>query len=299
MQQIVPAHPLATEEAPTCPGPLERMVKPSWKVPANACDSHAHVIGDGVAYPFTPKRSYTAPEATEAQYLAMLVGLGLDRGVLVQPSIHGTDNRLMVDVLKRHRERLRGVAVCASGVTDAELAGLHDAGVRGLRINVALSGGVGFDAMNALAARIGPMGWHLQFLINPPRLLEAAPALSKMRIPIVIDHIAAIHHSGGTAHPAFAALLSLVKEGNTWVKLSAAYRRTADVAGYGDTNEMPQVLLETAPDRMVWGSDWPHATYFKPMIETGPLLELLGRWAPDEKVRHKVLVENPAVLYGF
>ena len=299
MPQIVPAHPLATKEAPTCPGPLERMVKPSWRVPANACDSHAHVIGDGVAYPFTPKRSYTAPEATEAQYLAMLDGLGLDRGVLVQPSIHGTDNRLMVDVLRRHRERLRGVAVCASDVTDAELAELHEAGVRGLRINVALSGGVGFDAMNALAARIGPMGWHLQFLVNPPRLLEAAPSLSKMRIPIVIDHIAAIHHSGGAGHPAFAALLSLVKDGNTWVKLSAAYRRSADVAGYSDTSEMPQLLLEAAPDRMVWGSDWPHATYFKPMIETGPLLELRGRWAPDERVRHKVLVENPAVLYGF
>jgi len=158
---------------------------------------------------------------------------------------------------------------------------------------------VGFDAMNALAARIGPMGWHLQFLVNPPRLLEAAPSLSKMRIPIVIDHIAAIHHSGGAGHPAFAALLSLVKDGNTWVKLSAAYRRSADVAGYSDTSEMPQVLLEAAPDRMVWGSDWPHATYFKPMIETGPLLELLGRWAPDERVRHKVLVENPAALYGF
>lgn len=299
MQQTVPAHPLATSSAPICPGPIEKMVKPSWTVPANACDSHAHVIGDGVTYPFTPKRSYTAPEATEAQYLAMLDGLGLDRGVLVQPSIHGTDNRLMVDVLNRHRARLRGVAVCASDVTDAELRELHDAGVRGLRINVALSGGVGFDAMDSLASRIGPMGWHLQFLINPPRLLEGAAAISKIRIPIVIDHIAAIHHTGGASHPAFAALLSLVKDGNTWVKLSAAYRRTADVAGYSGTSEMPQALLAAAPDRMVWGSDWPHATYFKPMIATGPLLELLGRWAPDETLRRKVLVDNPAVLYGF
>lgn len=275
------------------------MTKPSWKMPAGACDTHAHVVGDGVKYPFVATRGYTAPEATEQQYIAMLDGLGCDRGVLVQVSIHGTDNSLMVEALKHHRKRLRGVAVCSPDVSDKELQALHDVGVRGLRINVTVGGGVGFDVMDRLAARIQPMGWHLQFLINPPGLMEVESRLLKMKLPVVIDHIAGIPHAGGVRHPAFTALLNLVKSGNTWVKLSGAYRASDDLETYADTMDMPKALIAAAPDRMVWGSDWPHVHIYVPMMKTGPLLELLGKWAPDEAIRNRILVDNPARLYDF
>lgn len=292
-------HPLATEKAPACAGPLPEMTRPSWPIPADACDTHAHVIGDGVRFPFVDSRSYTAPAASEAEYLSMLDGLGVDRGVLVQVSIHGTDNRLMVESLRRHPKRLRGVAVCPADVSDAELRSLQDSGVRGLRINVTIGGGVGFDAMDKLAQRIAPMGWHLQFLIDPPRLIEAAPRLKTLPVPVVIDHIAGIPHAQGVAHPAFAVLLDLLKTGTTWVKLSGAYRQTADLEGYSDTLAMPQALIAASPDTMVWGSDWPHVHFSKPMIRTGGTLEVLGKWAPDAAMRRRILVDNPARLYRF
>lgn len=292
-------HPLATERAPACAGPLAAMSRPSWPVPPGACDTHAHVIGDGVRHPFVESRSYTAPAASEAEYLAMLDGLGIDRGVLVQVSIHGADNSLMVETLRRHPKRLRGIAVCPADVPDAELESLHDSGVRGLRINVTIGGGVGFDAMDRLAQRIAPMGWHLQFLIDPPRLIEAAPRLKTLPLPVVIDHIAGIPHAQGTAHPAFAALLDLLKTGRTWVKLSGAYRQTNDLEGYSDTLAMPQALIAASPATMLWGSDWPHVHFSKPMIRTGGTLEVLGKWAPDATVRKHILVDNPARLYGF
>ncbi len=268
-------------------------------MPAGACDTHAHVVGDGVTYPFVATRGYTAPQATEQQYIAMLDGLGCDRGVLVQVSIHGTDNRLMVEALKHHPKRLRGVAVCNPDVSDKELQALHDVGVRGLRINVTVGGGVGFDVMDRLAERIKPMGWHLQFLINPEGLIEVESRLLKMKLPVVIDHIAGIPHADGVRHPAFTTLLNLVKAGNTWVKLSGAYRASDDLQNYANTMGMPKALIAAAPDRMVWGSDWPHVHIYVPMMRTGPLLELLGKWAPDEAIRNRILVDNPARLYDF
>ena len=268
-------------------------------MPAGACDTHAHVVGDGVAYPFVATRGYTAPEATEQQYIAMLDGLGCDRGVLVQVSIHGTDNRLMVEALKHHPKRLRGVAVCNPDVSDKELQALHDVGVRGLRINVTVGGGVGFDVMDRLAERIQPMDWHLQFLINPEGLMQVEGRLLKMKLPVVIDHIAGIPHAEGVRHPAFTSLLNLVKGGNAWVKLSGAYRASDDLQNYANTMDMPKALIAAAPDRMVWGSDWPHVHIYTPMMKTGPLLELLGKWAPDEAIRNRILVDNPARLYDF
>ena len=295
----VPPHPLATASAPPTLPPFPEMARPSWTVPAGATCTHAHVVGDGRKYPFVASRSFTSPEATEAQYLAMLDGLGLDRGVLVQVSMHGTDNTLTLEVLKRHPDRLRGIGVCAADVSDKELQLLHDAGVRGLRINLVLGGGVGFDAVDRLAQRLKPMGWHLQFLIGPDSLVEYASRIAKLPLPVSIDHIAMIHHKGGLSSPAFKALTGLVKEGNTYVKLSGAYRGTDQPDVYGDTLAMPQALIAVAPDRMLWGTDWPHVHLYDRMIKTGPTLDILGKWAPDETVRAKILVDNPARLYDF
>ena len=299
MDRHAPAHPLATDAAPACAGPRVDTQPPSWPVPFGACDAHAHVIGDGYEYPFVADRSYTPPAATETRYLRMLDGLGLTRGVLVQVSVHGADNRLMLEVLRSHPRRLRGIAVAFPDVADSTLRDMHDAGVRGLRLNVSVGGGVGFEALETLASRIAPMGWHVQLLTTPARLFDVASRLPALPVPVVIDHMASVNAADGIEHPAFKAMLDLVKGGRTWVKISGAYRTSAQDRGWSDVDPMARALLAAAPDRLLWGSDWPHVHFGRRMMRTGETLEVLGRWAPDPALRRRILVTNPAALYGF
>ncbi|HYM31433.1 MAG TPA: amidohydrolase family protein [Candidatus Cybelea sp.] len=291
---------LATQSAPLCRGPDPELVRPKWAVPPGACDAHAHVIGDGERYPFVADRVYTPTPASEQQYIAMLDALGLDRGVLVQVSVHGTDNRLMLETLGRHPKRLRGVAVVDTDVTSEDLKHMHALGVRGLRINVATGGGgVGFHALEPLAARIAPLGWHIQLFVLPKQLLEIAPRLGALPVPVAIDHMAVVRAKDGVAHPAFQAMLVLLDSGRCWVKISGAYRISQKHPDYADTLPMAQALVARAPDRLVWGSDWPHVHVAGPMPKTGALLDLLAAWVPDERTRNRILVDNPAALYGF
>jgi len=300
MPQHAPAHPLATEKAPACAGPHRDLHGPAWPVPFGACDTHAHVIGDGYEFPFAANRSYTPPAATEGQYLRMLDGLGLTHGVLVQVSVHGTDNRLMLEVVRNHPRRLRGVAVVAPEISERELRDLHEAGVRGLRLNVSIGGGVGFDALETLAAKIAPMGWHIQLLTTPARLVEVAPRLPGLPVEVVIDHMASVRVAdGGINDPAFGTMLELLKGGRTWVKISGAYRASAQDRDWTDVDPMAMALIAAAPDRMLWGSDWPHVHFHKRMMPTGETLATLGRWIPDPALRKRVLVDNPAALYRF
>lgn len=293
------SHPLATEQAPACAPPRPEMRAPDWQVPFGACCSHAHVIGDGVEHPLVATRGYTPPPATEAQYLRMLDGLGLTHGVLVQISVHGTDNSLMVEVLRDHPKRLRGIAVCAPDVADAELQALNEAGVRGLRFNVTTGGGIGFEALESLAARIAPLGWHVQLLTTSERLVEVAPRLPALPVDVVIDHMAYIKAPSGTDNPAYAVMLDLLKNGRTWVKISGAYRNSPQNHEWTDVDDVATGLIAARPDRLVWGTDWPHTHITKPMHRTGETLEILGRWMPDAGLRKRVLVDNPAKLYGF
>lgn len=299
MPHGAPAHPLATEAAPSCAPPRPEMRAPSWPVPFGACCAHAHVVGDGYEYPFVETRGFTPPAATEKQYIHMLDGLGLTHGVLVQVSVHGTDNSLMVEVLRDHPKRLRGIAVCAPDVTDAELQALNEAGVRGLRLNVSVGGGVGFEALETLASRIAPLGWHLQLLTTPGRLVEVAPRLPSLPVNVVIDHMAYVRPPEGVAHPAYRIMLDLLKNGRTWVKISGAYRNSQQDHDWTDVDEVAMGLIAARPDRLVWGTDWPHVHIGKPMMRTGETLETLGRWMPDPALRKRVLVDNPAALYGF
>lgn len=299
MAQGAPDHPLATEVAPACAPARPDMRAPSWPVPFGACCAHAHVVGDGYEYPFVAMRGYTPPAATEKQYLHMLDGLGLTYGVLVQVSVHGTDNSLMVDVLHEHPRRLRGVAVCQPDVADAELEALNEAGVRGLRFNVTTGGGVGFEALETLARRIAPMGWHVQLLTTPERLVEVAPRLPALPVDVVIDHMAYVRPPAGVAHPAYQVMLDLLGNGRTWVKISGAYRNSRQNHDWTDTDDVAMGLIAARPDRLVWGTDWPHVHISKPVMRTGETLETLGRWMPDPALRKRVLVDNPAKLYGF
>ncbi|VVE17207.1 GntR family transcriptional regulator [Pandoraea eparura] len=284
--------------APLCLGPLPEIDPPSFVVPFGAVDTHAHVIAASDAYPMVPERSYTPPPAPEDKYLAMLDATGMTYGVLVQISVYGTDNRYLLETLRRHPDRLRGIAVVSPDVTDAELEAMHAAGVRGLRINVLFGGGIGFMAMETLAHRIKDLGWHMQFLMDVNALPELMPRMTKLPVPGIVDHMGHTPVAQGLDAPGFSALRALVRDHGYWVKLSGAYRISERFPTFEDVTPFAQALIEDAPDRMVWGSDWPHVSLTR-MPNTGALRNLLPLWAPDADTRRRILVDNPARLYGF
>lgn len=284
--------------APLCLGPLPEIDPPSFVVPFGAVDTHAHVVAASDTYPMVPERSYTPPPAPEDKYLAMLDATGMTYGVLVQISVYGTDNRYLLETLRRHPDRLRGIAVVSPEVTDAELEAMHAAGVRGLRINVLFGGGIGFKAMETLAHRIKDLGWHMQFLMDVNTLPELMPRMTALPVPGIVDHMGHTPVAQGLDAPGFAALRSLVRDHGYWVKLSGAYRISERFPTFDDVTPFAQALIEDAPDRMVWGSDWPHVSLTR-MPNTGALRNLLPLWAPDAETRRRILVDNPARLYGF
>jgi predicted TIM-barrel fold metal-dependent hydrolase len=285
--------------APYCLAPFSTVEPAAFGMPAGACDTHAHVISASDVHAMAPTRSYTPPPAPGAKYLAMLDATGCARGVLVQISVYGTDNAYLLEVLKANPDRLRGVAVVTPEVTDRELEAMHAIGVRGLRINVLFPGaGLSFDAMEVLARRIAPLGWHMQFLVEGRELPGLLPRMRKLPCPGVIDHMGHMPVALGFQHPGFQAVRELVANHGWWAKLSGAYRISEDAPDFADVAPIAQGLIEAAPDRMVWGSDWPHVAMAR-MPDTGHLRNLLQVWAPDPATRNRILVDNPARLYGF
>lgn len=261
-------------------------------------DTHAHVIGLPPDYPFMPGRSYTPPEATARDYIAMLDATGMTYGVLTQVSVHGTDNRLMADTLRAHRQRLRGIAVIPLDCPEKERAALKEAGVVGLRINVLYGGGIGFEQVESYASLCREMGWHLQFLVDARQLPELASRLSKLPVPFLIDHMGHFPTTSGIENEGFRTLMSLVRDG-AWVRLSGAYRNTVEGPPYRDTIPFAHNLVAAAPDRCVWGSDWPHVANWGVMMGVSDLLDLLADWVPDSTLRNRILVDNPQRLFGF
>ena len=256
------------------------------------------MIGAPPDHPFVETRSYTPPGAPATAYLRMLDLTGMTYGVLVQVSVHGTDNRLMIETLRAHPERLRGVAVAALDAPERELAALKEAGVVGLRLNVLYGGGVGFDQVERYGALCREMGWHLQFLIDARDLPPLATRLSRLPVPFVVDHMGHMPVSAGVDDPGFQTLVSLARDG-AWVKISGAYRLTDAGPPYRDTVPFAHALVAAASERCVWGSDWPHVANWGFMMNVGDLLDLLADWVPDEATRRRILVDNPHRLYGF
>lgn len=269
---------------------------PTLFLPPGACDCHAHVIGDA-GYPMSPRRQYTPAPASEADYLAMLDGCGFAFGVLVQVSVYGTDNTCLVDALRRHPDRLRGVAVVDADVADAELHRLHAAGVRGVRINALYGGGADLEAADELARRISGLGWHLQVYIDLAGIEAHGARLAALPCPVVLDHLAHAQAADGPTARGFAALLDLASATSVWVKLSAA-NRLSRRADFADTTALVHALVERGSDRLLWGSDWPHVAS-DPIPRTRDLLGLLPAWVPAPATRRAILATNPARLYGF
>jgi predicted TIM-barrel fold metal-dependent hydrolase len=271
--------------------------RPRFPMPAGACDSHAHVI-PAAGWSLVPGANYTPAPAPAETHLQMLDALGLDRGVVVQPSIFGTDNRALIDAIARAPERLRGVAVIDAAISDDDLQRLHHQGVRGARFNAMLGGGGGLEAMTELGSRLSALGWHAEVFVDGHLLPQLAPAFRALPCRVVIDHMASLRADVGIDSEPVRALRALVADRDTWVKLSGAYR-LADKAGDARLAERGRTLVKDAPDRMVWGSDWPHvACSFMP--DAGRLLNLLADWFDaDAGTLQRVLVDNPARLFDF
>jgi predicted TIM-barrel fold metal-dependent hydrolase len=290
---------------PACPAPRDT-TRPRFPPPPDACDTHAHVFGPAAQFPYAADRSYTPPDAPLAKYLAMLDTVGFARGVLVQGSAHGRDNAAMLDALARHPDRLRGVAVADATVTPAELCRWHESGVRGLRFNhffrggsLHYRGGVRLEAAKVLAPAMAELGWHLQLWIDAKDLPDTVPMLRQIGLPVVVDHMGRTDANAGTGTPGFQSLLRFLADDECWVKVSGAHRMSGRASDYDDARPFHEALVRANPERLVWGSDWPHPRMEGEMPDAGHLFELFHAWTPDEAVRRRILVANSARLYDF
>ena len=278
--------------APTILAPDSNTRTPKLKLPPGSCDCHAHVFGPQDKYPYAPKRAYTPHLSPIADYLRMLNTIGVERAVLVQSISYGTDNSAMLDALSTAGVSLRGIAVVDDQVTDRELERLHGLGVRGLRIRSLES------ALN-ISARIAPLGWHLQIRVDSSEFGEVERLLEKLPVDVIIDHIGEAPVDAGLDGHDFRILLKMVATGHCWVKLSAPMRMSKQRFPYEDVTPYVRALVEEAPERMVWATDWPHTQMIHEMPNDGDLVDLLSVWVPDTEIRNKILVQNPALLYSF
>lgn len=264
-----------------------------FALPPGTCDTHLHFYD--AAYPTAPTTVLRPPDATVAGYRALQAELGVERLVVVQPTTYGLDNRCQLAAMAAFGAAARGVMVVDGATDRAELARLSALGVRGARFHMLAGGAVGWDALEAVAERVAPFGWHIQLQMNGLELGDRLDRLRRLPVDLVVDHVGRFMPPAGVEHPGFVALLALLGEGRTWVKLSAPYESSPDLDAV-----LPLVdeLVRTHPDRLVWATNWPHPGQAAPPSPQR-LAELCHRWLPTVALRHRVLVDNPAVLYGF
>jgi predicted TIM-barrel fold metal-dependent hydrolase len=272
---------------------------PRFAVPQKSTDSHHHIYD--ARYPVDPSAQLLPPDATVADYRALQRRLGVARHVVVQPSTYGTDNRCLLDALSQFGKTARGIATVPDTVTDGELSALHEMGIRGLRFNLEYLVGVTVSMMGPLSKRIEPLGWHIQVNATAAQLLAHRQLLESLSSPLVIDHMGQVPQPEGEEHAASRMVEALLASGRTWVKLSGPYLTSRSGAPvYADAGGVALRFAALAEDRMLWGSDWPHPTQAagnKP--DAACLLDDLTLWISDESTRHRILVDNPARLYGF
>ena len=277
--------------------------KPILRLPPGAWDTHVHVYGPQARFPFAPERTYTPDDAPAERLQALHHLLGVERVVFVQATVHGFDNRAMLDAIARNPQANRGIALVPTDVTDTELDTLHAGGVRGVRFNFARHRGAApdSDAVTRLAGRIVRLGWHLQFYMDGKDLAVHRPFLERLPVPFVIDHFGRVMVDQGADSPELQTLLALVRQPHGWVKISGPERISAALSTgpvpYGDVVATARRLLEAAPDRILWGSDWPHPNV-REMPDDGKLVDLLGHYTSDAALLRKVLIDNPTRLYA-
>jgi predicted TIM-barrel fold metal-dependent hydrolase len=286
-----------------------------FDLPAGSCDCHTHIFGDPRRFPFATGRVYTPEPASVAEMRALHRALHMDRVVIVQPSVYGTDNACTLDAVQRLGSRARAVAVIDEHTPPTALDALHAAGVRGIRLNLATSGQTdpvaARDRLQRAVEQLKGRGWHIQMYTGMAMIEAIRDQLAAAPIPIVFDHFGGAQAALGTGQPGFDALLGLVRSGKVYVKISGAYRSSNAKPDYADVAPLAKALIAANPQRILWGSDWPHpdsaivagrkATDIAPLlpIDDGRVLNQLPVWAPDATLRKTILVDNPARLYGF
>ena len=285
-----------------CQGPDPKTKKPNFKAPANACDAHCHVFGPAAKFPFADERTYTPPDSPFEAFQELQKTLGLSRAVIVQATCHGTDNSATLDAIARSNGRYRGVAIVDQTFTDEQFEALNEGGIRGVRFSFArhIGNAPDFSLVKRVVEKIAPLGWHLVLYMEAPDIIENAKILEELPVPVVIDHMGRVETKNGLEQEAFQLLLSLLKnQEDFWVKICGAERISSKGAPYHDAVPFAQSLIEAAPDRVLWGTDWPHPNIDGLMPNDGDLMNLLPLYARDEDVLHRILVDNPARLYGF
>lgn len=272
-------------------------------MPELACDTHMHICGPESRFPYSQGRIYTPPDALLPSYLDLTDKLGIGRVVFVQPSIYGTDNSAMLDAMRASPLPCRGVAVVDEDVDESALQALHDAGVRGVRLNLVdtadKNSTLPVEEIRALAERVAPLGWHVEMLLHADDHPELDTQLGNLPIDLVFGHLGYLRPGAETTDPGFTALLRLLEAGRCWVKLTGPYRLTPEALPYSATNPFARALISTAPERLLWGSDWPHVMVKTPMPNDGQLLDLFFEWADNPDVARHILVDNAAELYDF
>lgn len=288
-----------------CLPPDRNPKKPGIVLPKGAIDCHVHVFVQS-KYKMNPDRGYNPPDSTLDDLKHLHKTLGVDRVVFTQPSTYGTDNSAIFDGMnalnKETPNRARCVVAITMDITDAELAALDKAGARGVRLNTDNKGGmpIAFSQMGELEARIKPFGWHVEWLFPGKDMLSLMPVFEKMTVPMSIGHFAYQPATAGVRAPGFQALLELMKRGNTWMKISGANRVSAtDLPPYDDVKPLAHALIAAAPERIMWGTDWPHPNKYLANPNDGDLVDAFGDWVSDEAMRRKIMVETPAKFYRF
>lgn len=295
---------MTTDPYPLCQGPDPAPKAPVFDVPFGAVDCHAHIFGTEPAYPFSPRRGYTPPEATLESYRALHRALGrIERAVLTQPSVYGTDNSCMMDAVDAMDGAYKAVVAVDADVTDKEIEALSARGACGVRVNLADKGGNPFADMRAVRTfteRLKDHGWHLEVLVHVDEFEDLRTTMNEMAVPVSFGHLGYMRTDKGIDHPGFQAFLALLGDGNCWAKLTGTYRITTErETPYTDVAPFARAIIDANPDRVVWGTDWPHPTYSGVMPNDGALFDQLADWAPSDALRRRILVDNAETLYGF
>lgn len=272
--------------------------KPAYQPPAGACDAHCHVFGPADKFPYALDRRYTPQDAPKEALADLHAHLGLGRAVIVQASCHGTDNSAMLDAIATDPAHYRGVAIADDTFRESDFRRLHDGGVRGVRFNFVrhLGGAPDSRVLQHVLDRVKELGWHVVLHLDAADIAPLTPMIRALRVPFVIDHMGRVDAAAGPDQPAFQALLELARMEQCWIKVSGAER----IAQYPFDAAIPiaQALIDAAPDRVLWGTDFPHPNLKQP-VDEADLVDLLPKIAPSEAARALLLVDNPARLYGF
>ena len=283
------------------PPPDPNTRKPKFRPPPLACDAHCHIFGPGAKFPYAPDAPYLPPDAPFEAFQKLQQILGLERAVIVHASCHGSDMRVTLDAIARSKGRFRGTAIIDERFTEKDFEQLHEGGIRAVRFNFVrhLGGRPEMPFFRKTIERIRPLGWHLILHLDAQDLVELNDEFRKVPVPMVIDHMGRVKAGEGLEQKPFKVLLEWMKQDRFWVKVCGAERISSMGPPFTDAVPFARALIAAAPERILWGTDWPHPNVGKHMPNDGDLMDLFPLMAPTPELRKQILVDNPARLYGF